>query len=117
MKQQPRLRGENLPYVITPPVKGLFRLDVALNGTRENPFHAFGLTQNPFPQLAKAELRHADSAINKLAAAPIPHDSYGEYISKVLDGWDQDFIDLCIGNFRPGEYVKFSVYIPGPDKP
>jgi len=82
---------------------------VALNGTDVNPYHGFGLTANPFPQFGDKQLDTADINLRKLAADPIPHNGYEEYIRSVLQGWSEEFIQLCIKQFEPGKYVRFSV--------
>lgn len=84
------------------------QIRVDLNGTGENPYARWGLSQNPFPQIASAEtdmhLRH----LAKLGAEPIPD---ADYIRHHLKGWSQEFIDLCIRQYRQGEYVSFNVEI------
>src|SRR5215469_13142216 len=75
-------------------------IEVRLNGTDTNPFHAMGLTQNPFPQLGKAKWDKAERQLHRLGGDPIPHDAAPAYIADVLTGFHQEFIDLCIKNFR-----------------
>jgi len=79
---------------------------VRLNGTSENHWHRMGLTQNPFPQIAKAELMHGMMQINSLDGDPItgPAD-----IRARLKGFTEEFIQLCISQFKPGEQVEFDV--------
>ncbi len=88
------------------------KLTVALNGTDVNPFAIHGLTQNPFPQIAKAELMGAMNSLNKLGGPPIPHDTYEAYIRDVLKGWSEEFVAGCVARFKPGEMVKFEVTFP-----
>lgn len=85
------------------------QLKVRLNGTSENGWHQFGLTQNPFPQIAKYELMHAMDQLNSLDGDPLkgPDD-----IRNRLKGWSQEFIDLCIERFKAGEQVNFIVEGP-----
>ena len=92
-------------------IVGKVPLKVTLNGTTRNPFLEFGMTQNPFPQVAKAELMPAMMQLNKLAAEPIPMNDYARYIRQVLTGWSDEFVDLCICNFVPGERSTFTVYL------
>lgn len=82
------------------------KLQVALNGTDSNPFHKFGLSQNPFPQIAEYELTSRCLNLQKLGGDPIPDT---DYIRKVLDGWSEEFIELCCKMFKKGEYVRFEV--------
>jgi hypothetical protein len=86
------------------------RLIVALNGTSENPWHRIGLTQNPFPQIAKYEVAEACVRLQSLGGDPIPN---VKYIRDKLKGFSEEFIDLCCKNYRPGEFVKFDVEFPG----
>lgn len=85
-------------------------MTIALNGTDKNPYDPFGLTQNPFPQLAHAELDRAGQQLNKLGGPSIPHDRYDAYIRETLTGHvSEELILLCIARFVPGRYVIFSV--------
>lgn len=78
--------------------------DVVLNGTDTNPYHQWGLKQNPFPQIARYEYASHLLHLAKLGGDPIPDT---DYIRKHLEGWLPAFIDLCCKNFRKGEVVKF----------
>jgi len=82
------------------------KLEVVLNGTDTNPYHKLGLTQNPFPQLGKAQYDQHVLALQSLGGNPIPDT---DYIRKVLKGWSAEFVDLCCKTFRKGEMVKFTV--------
>lgn len=81
-------------------------LNVVLNGTETNPWHELGLTQNPIPQLAKAEYNSYCLTLQKLGGDPIPDT---DYIRKVLSGWSEEFIDLCCSRFQKGKTVRFIV--------
>lgn len=83
------------------------RIVVVLNGTDENPFHRWGLRQNPFPQLGIAEYDKACLVVQSLGGDPIPNT---DYIRERLEGFDPEFIELCCREFRKGETVRFSVY-------
>ena len=85
------------------------KLKVALNGTSANPYHVHGLTQNPFPQVARYERTGHCLRLQKLGGDPIPHDRAEQYIRETLVGWDEEFIKLCVSQFKPGELVKFEV--------
>ena len=81
-------------------------IKVSLNGTNSNPFHAFGLTQNPFPQIAEHEYAGACLRLQKLGGDPIPN---VEYIRETLKGFSEEFVELCCKQFVPGKYVTFDV--------
>jgi hypothetical protein len=80
---------------------------VRINGTNENPWHKFYLTQNPFPQIAKAEYDAHMQAINRLDGDPIKST---DDIESILKGFSREFIDECKKRYKPGERVKFDVY-------
>jgi hypothetical protein len=84
-------------------------LKFTLNGTDENPYHKWGLKQNPFPQIAKYEYMAACRQLNKLGGDPIPNT---DYIRAVLEGWSQEFVDKVCESFVPGEIVRVSVEVP-----
>jgi len=86
------------------------KLTVVLNGTKVNPYLSMGLSQNPFPQLGQKETVEYELRLAKLGADPIPHDDYKEYIRKILDGFSEELIQLCITKFRPDQLVEFQVY-------
>lgn len=81
-------------------------IEVVLNGTDTNPFHRLGLSQNPFPQVAKTEYASHLLHLAKLGAEPIVDTNQ---IRAHLAGWSQEFVDLCCANFRKGEMVRFRV--------
>ncbi len=84
-------------------------LRVALNGTDVNPVLRLGLRQNPFPQTASRETDEACQGLQSLGGNPIPHDKAEQVIRKALVGFSEEFVRLCVLNFRPGEYREFSV--------
>jgi len=84
-------------------------LRVVINGTGVNPWHALGLTQNPFPQIAKAELMGAMNQLNRLGAEPIKS---MDQIREILIGWSAQFVELCCKQYKPGEIVRFTVTLP-----
>jgi hypothetical protein len=97
------------------------RLPVSLNGTATNPFIRFGLTINPFPSIALAAydfgltanpLAAYDAGVRQLGAEPIPPERAEAYIRETLAGFSAEFVDLCISQYRPGEYVTFGVTFP-----
>ena len=83
------------------------KITVRLNGTDKNPFHRFGLTQNPLPQTGRDEWVQAELIVNKLGGDPIPDT---DYIRKVLEGFDPEFVELCCKKFKKGETVVFDVH-------
>lgn len=84
-----------------------YHFTVSLNGTNENPYHKWGLTQNPFPQIGKYEYDRYEEIVRSLGGDPIPDT---DYIRKKLKGFHPDFIELCCNKFIKGEYVSFTVY-------
>lgn len=81
-------------------------IHVELNGTDKNPWHLMGLTQNPFPQEAKHEVAAHMLALQSLGGDPIPDIAY---IEKRLEGWSEEFVQMCCDRFVPGKMVKFDV--------
>lgn len=81
---------------------------VRLNGTGTNPWHGLGLTQNPFPELARHEYAGPLLHLARLGGDPIPDVAF---IREYLAGWSQEFIELCCERFRPGEMVEFKVFV------
>jgi hypothetical protein len=93
--------------------KALEVFRVELNGTDTNPYHKFGMKMNPFPQLADNKYDAATMAVQSLAGDPIPHDNFKSYIRERLHGkCSEEFIELCIQNFRPGQRVVFHIKFP-----
>lgn len=86
-----------------------WRLKVVLNGTDTNPYARWGLKQNPFPQLGKAEYDRAERAINSLGGEPIKDEAD---IRQRLRGFKADFVNLCVRNFKKGATVTFYVTFP-----
>ncbi len=84
------------------------KFTVALNGTDQNPYHQFGLKQNPFPQIGDARYDPSLRHLARLGAEPIPDI---EYIKKHLTGWSDEFVNLCCRMFKKGEMVRFTVKI------
>lgn len=82
------------------------KLRVCLNGTTTNPFHKFGLSQNPFPQTGRYEADRFSLVLQKLGGDPIPNTAY---IREVLQGFSDEFVDLCCARFVPGKYVEFDL--------
>ena len=85
-------------------------LTVVLNGTDTNPYHAFNLTQNPFPQISRMENSAACLRLQSLGGDPIPHATAAQYIGERLKGFSEEFIYLVVGHFVPGKMIKFEVY-------
>ena len=85
------------------------KVTVRLNGTDHNPWHKYGLKQNPFPQIARAEYDRGCQQINSLNGDPIKD---ADDIRQRLQGFSKEFIELCVAKFRPGETVVFNVFFP-----
>lgn len=82
---------------------------VVLNGTEINPYKSWGVTQNPFPQIPKAEYTKQILHLQALGGEPIPDT---DYIRNHLKGWSKEFVDLCCERFEKGKMVKFDVAFP-----
>ncbi len=83
------------------------RITVTLNGTNYNSWHRYGLNQNPFPQIARAESGAGDRALASLNGDPIPDT---DHIRRVLAGKvSEELVDLCCARFVKGERVRFIV--------
>lgn len=87
-------------------------LTVRLNGTDKNPYAIYGVSQNPFPQIASYELQAHVMNLQKLGGPPIPTETAEQHIRNILKGWSEEFITLCIRRYKSGEYVKFDVDVP-----
>lgn len=83
-------------------------LTIKLNGTDKNPYHAMGLTGNPFSQVADATYDKYVMHIQKLGENPIPD---SDYIRNHLKGFSQEFVDLLCTRFEKGKFVEFKVQI------
>lgn len=82
------------------------KLVVTINGTSGNPWHKMGLTQNPFPQIPRAEFTKYMQDLARLDSEPILNVSQ---IKEILVGWSPEFIDICCSKFEAGERVRFEV--------
>ena len=82
------------------------KFEVSLNGTDSNPFTKLGLTQNPFPAIPKAGYESVNDTLGDLGARPIKD---SDDIRHRLQGWSDEFIELCVSNFVQGKVVKFTV--------
>jgi hypothetical protein len=67
------------------------KITVALNGTDKNPFEQYGVTQNPFPQIAEYEYAPACLRLQKLGGLPIPQNNAEQYIRETLKGFSEEF--------------------------
>jgi hypothetical protein len=84
-------------------------ITVTLNGSDKNPWYMYGLTANPFPQIAKAEYTTADRMLRELDSDPL---TSTDDIRRILKGCDEKFIELCCEKFVPGQRIKFQVNWP-----
>jgi hypothetical protein len=85
------------------------KMIVTLNGTDVNPWHRYGLRQNPFPQIARAELNQAMQQLASLDAEPL---RTKQDIRDRLPGWTDEFIDVCCSQFVSDLRVRFEVEFP-----
>ncbi len=82
------------------------KFEVSLNGTDTNPFTKLGLTQNPFPVIAKGGYESVNNTLADLEARPIKD---LDDIRARLQGWSDEFIEGCVDKFIPGKMVRFTV--------
>lgn len=87
------------------------KIKVTLNGTAVNPWNRLGMTQNPFPQIGRAEYDAHVAQLDKLGAEPIRDVAH---IRETLTGWSEEFVELCCSQFVKGKMVKFTVEFPEP---
>ena len=85
-------------------------LNVTINGTDMNPWHRFGLRQNPFPQIGKAEYAAGESKLASLDGDPV---RTADDIRERLAGFDPEFVEGVIQRWRPGRRVRFKIVFPG----
>jgi hypothetical protein len=85
-------------------------LNVTINGTGMNPWHRFGLRQNPFPQTGQAEYAAGERKLASLDGDPVqtPDD-----IRERLAGFAPAFVEGVIQRWQPGHRVRFKVVFPG----
>ena len=65
-------------------------LNVTINGTDMNPWHRFGLRQNPFPQIGKAEYAAGERKLADLHGDPV---RTADDIRERLAGFDPEFVE------------------------
>lgn len=87
---------------------GTVTLMVTINGSI-NPWQQYGLRYNPFPQTAISEFHAAEIRLNSLDGDPV---TSPEDIRRRLDGFSDEFMGLCIAQWRPGRRVRFAVTFP-----
>jgi hypothetical protein len=85
-------------------------LNVTINGTDINPWHRFGLRQNPFPQTGKAEYAAGESKLASLDGDPV---RTADDIRERLAGFDPEFVKGVIQRWQPGRRVRFKIVFPG----
>ena len=84
-------------------------LNVTVNGTDTNPWHRFGLRQNPFPQTGKAEYAAGERQLASLDGDPV---RTSDDIRERLAGFDPKFVEGVIRRWQPGRRVSFKVMFP-----
>ena len=85
-------------------------LNVTINGTDMNPWHRFGLRQNPFPQIGKAEYAAGERKLASLDGDPV---RTADDIRERLAGFDPEFVEGVIQRWQPGRRVRFKIVFPG----
>lgn len=90
----------------------MIRLNVTLNGSMENPYHLYGLRQNPFPSEAVYESRVA--AYERILSCLLdPIKDVAEVRERLEDYYlTEEFIAGCCERFVPGKIVHFSITFP-----
>jgi len=84
-------------------------LNVTINGTGMNPWHRFGLRQNPFPQIGKAEYAAGERKLASLDGDPV---RTADDIRERLAGFDPEFVEGVIQRWQPGHRVRFKIVFP-----
>jgi hypothetical protein len=84
-------------------------LTVTINGTDMNPWHLFGLRQNPFPQTGKAEYAAGERKLASLDGDPV---RTADDIRERLAGFDPEFVEGVIQRWQPGRRVRFKIAFP-----
>jgi hypothetical protein len=85
-------------------------LNVTINGTGMNPWHRFGLRQNPFPQTGKAEYAAGERKLASLDGDPV---RTADDIRERLAGFDPEFVEGVIQRWQPGRRIRFKIVFPG----
>jgi hypothetical protein len=85
-------------------------LNVTINSTDMNPWHRFGLRQNPFPQTGKAEYAAGERQLASLDGDPV---RTADDIRERLAGFDPEFVEGVIQRWQPGHRVRFKIVFPG----
>jgi hypothetical protein len=85
-------------------------VNVTINGTGMNPWHRFGLRQNPFPQIGKAEYAAGEHKLASLDGDPV---RTADDIRERLAGFDPEFVEGVIQRWQPGHRVRFKIVFPG----
>lgn len=95
----------------------IYTVKVKINGTDKNTFaELWGLKQNPFGQIAKAEYDAFDNLVNRLDGDPFrTKDELKEFLLKAFGGEDNDFIQECLSHYMPGERTEFTFSFDGVD--
>ena len=84
-------------------------LRVTLNGSAENPYHWYSLTQNPFPSTPRYGGRTAEYE-RILACLLHPIKDVADLRSRLESYYlTEEFISGCCERFKPGEIVHFSI--------
>lgn len=82
------------------------KLTISLNGTKANAWHRFGLSRNPFPQIAHREWMEGQDA---LASLDEPISSVEQIRERLSGKVSEELLELCVREFRPGEHHMFDI--------
>ncbi len=79
-----------------------------INGTDKNPFDKYGLLQNPFSSVAKAEYDRIALTLNSLGGEPIKseadiHQRLGNRVSREVR-------EIICQHYKPGKNVEVKLY-------
>jgi len=79
----------------------------SINGTAENwAKESWGLHYNPLPQHGKAELDHADLALQSLAEENMTPD---EIRKRLQHHFNREFVESVVAHYKPNELVHCEV--------
>jgi hypothetical protein len=84
-------------------------VEVVINGSDVNAWHAYDLTCNPFPAVPKYEFGRFNKVLQQLDGDPIRS---VEDLQRILLGGSPEFLELCVRHYVPGERTRFTVVFP-----
>lgn len=90
-------------------------ITIRINGTDTNPWHRFGLTRNPFPQVGLREWDSFDRFLAELGAKPMPTtEALNKFLAEARelaiphrrDDFDR-FCEVVRMHYVPGDIASF----------